>query len=267
MDSLFFFASKLFWALVSPASLLVIWIIATTLFLHFKHYQRALRSLYCLSVVVLLIGFLPIGQWLLMPLEHRFAVNPQLPEKVDGIVVLSGSELAKATKYWQQVQFNSSSERNIAFIDLARRYPQAQLVFTGGSANILDQDLKEADVAKQLYQQFNFDVSRVQFERDARNTAENAALSYQMVKPQPDQTWVLVTTAWHMPRSIGLFCQLGWSMVPYPVDYYTWGFDASDLRWAFAYKLKRLNMAAKEWIGLVAYYLTGKTPQLLPKGC
>ena len=267
MDNLFFFASKLLWLLLSPSSVLVIWILVTAILVHLKWQKWALRSVWSLSIVVVLIGFLPIGQWMLIPLERRFEVNPSLPDKVDGIVVLSGSELAKSTHYWQQVQLNGAAERNIAFMHLAQRYSNAKLVFTGGNGRMFDHQFKEADVAKKLYQQLGFDVSRINFERKARNTAENAALSYAMVKPQADENWVLITSAWHMPRSIGIFCQLGWSMTPYPVDYFTSTIGIRSFRWGFVQKFSQFNMASKEWIGLLVYHLTGRTAQLLPQSC
>jgi uncharacterized SAM-binding protein YcdF (DUF218 family) len=88
-----------------------------------------------------------------------------------------------------------------------------------------------------------------------------------MVKPKAGEVWLLITTAWHMPRSIGLFCQTGWPMLPYPVDHYTVPDRGFVLEWDFAKNLNDLDMAAKEWLGLLAYYAAGKTPEILPSTC
>jgi len=266
VDSIFFWASKLIWILASPGSVLVIWITIATVLLLRDKIAAAKKNFAIIAIALVTLGFLPIGQWLIIPLENRFATNPPLPDKVDGIVVLSGSEIARLSDHWQQVELNGAGERNFTFMKLARRYPDAQLVYTGGSPSLLNQQYKEADVAKQLYRELGLDVSRIQFERNARNTAENAALSYKMVNPGQDENWLLITTAWHMPRSYGLFCQVGWRVLPYPVDHQVIP-GQMQFQWAFVKNLYDLNVAVKEWVGLTVYYLLGKTSAFLPSDC
>lgn len=266
MDTLFFWVSKIAWIIVAPASVLVLWLVLSVALLMFDKVKLAKKSLYALTITVLIVGIFPIGKWMLAPLEYRFEANPKLPQRVDGIVVLSGSEDAKLSNYWQQAELNGAAERILMFMKLAQEYPNAQLVYTGGSPSLLNQQYKEADVAKKLMRDLGFDVSRIQFERNARNTAENAKLSFELVNPQPNENWLLITTAWHMPRSYGLFCQVGWNVLPYPVDHQVIA-GSDQVRWAFARNLFDLNVAFKEWLGLTAYYLTGKTPALLPLDC
>lgn len=267
MDYLFFVSSKLLWAIFAPQSILVLLICVATLLLLVGKQGKALGCLIFLCSLTVLISFLPLGQWLLLPLEQRFAIEPQLPDEIDGILVLSGAEQVEETQYWRQLQFNEAIERQLAFLQLAKRYPQAKLVFTGGHGGLAEAAINQAEVAKLLMTQFAVDIQRVQFEDQARNTAENAIFSYQMLQPDPAETWVLITTAWHMPRAIGLFCQVGWPMIPYPVDYRTHGVNLHSFSWAFGEKLMLLNTATKEWMGLLVYYLTGKTPQILPEKC
>ncbi len=267
MDTVFFWLSKLVWLLVSPSSVLVLLMLGGWILLLTNRYGPAKKCFSLLAVLMLAITTLPIGKWMLLPLELRFVTNPKLPEKVDGIVVLSGSEKALLSNYWQQEEFGGSAERNLAFMELARRYPQAKLVYTGGTGSLTNQQFKEADVAKSLYQRQGLDVSKILFETQARNTAENAKLSHQMINPRKGENWILITTAWHMPRSIGLFCQQQWPMLPYPVDHWTLPSGAFQLSWAFSEHLSNVNMATKEWLGLLAYYVTGKTPSLLPQHC
>ncbi|NQZ05680.1 MAG: YdcF family protein [Algicola sp.] len=267
MDTVFYWLSKSLWVFVAPSSILVLLMLVGWILLLRNHYGPAKKCFSVFAVLMLSITILPIGQWMLLPLEQRFVTNPKLPEKVDGIIVLSGSERAFSSHYWQQEEFGGSVERNLAFMDLARRYPQAKLVFTGGTGSLTNQQYKEADVAKRLYQRQGLDVSKILFETQARNTAENASLSHQMVKPSKGENWILITTAWHMPRSVGLFCQQQWPMLPYPVDHWTVPGHSLTLSWSFSGHLSNLDMATKEWLGLLAYYATGKIPSLLPQNC
>lgn len=267
MDNVFFWVSKLAWLLVSPSSLLVLLAVVSWLLLMRGFYSLAKWGFGGLSLLMLLIAVFPIGSWLLVPLELRFPTNPKLPEHIDGIIVLSGAEKAVDSDYWQQVEVNQAVERDLAFMTLARDYEQAKLVFTGGSSNLFNQSLKATDVAKQLFAAQGFDTSRIIFESQARNTAENASLSHQLIKPQPGEVWILITTAWHMPRSVGLFCQVNWPVIPYPVDHWTLPDKVFSPSWSFAQHLLNFNIATKEWLGLLAYYVTGKIPALLPTKC
>ena len=201
------------------------------------------------------------------PLETRFVTNPDLPETIDGIIVLSGAEKAILSYHWNQVELGGGAERNIAFLTLARQYPNAKLVFTGGSSSLLNQEYNSADVAKLLFQNLGLDISRVTFERNSRNTFENAVFSLELVKPDPKDKWILITTSWHMPRSVGIFCKIGWKVIPYPVDHRTIVNNLFRIEFNLADHLNVLATAIHEWMGLLAYYITGKTSGLFPGGC
>ncbi|MDH3392865.1 MAG: YdcF family protein, partial [Desulfobulbaceae bacterium] len=209
-------------------------------------------------------AFFPLGEWLLYPLETRFPANPELPQQVDGIIVLSGAEDAVKSAHWDQVEMGDGAERNLAFFNLARRYPSAKLVFTGGSGSLIDQTHKGADVAKSLFQNLGLDTSKIIFERESRNTYENAIYSKKMVTPGAKENWILITTAWHMPRSMGIFTKAGWPMIPYPVDHQTLPDNLFRVGLNFAPHLASVKTAVKEWMGLTAYYLAGRTSTLFP---
>ncbi len=103
------------------------------------------------------------------------------------------------------------------------------------------------------------------FEDKSRNTWENAIFTRDLVNPKPGDTWLLVTSAWHMPRAMGIFRKAGFKVTAYPVDYLTYG-NSRDLhppRLALD-EMERLENALHEWIGLVAYRLTDKTDALFP---
>jgi uncharacterized SAM-binding protein YcdF (DUF218 family) len=257
MDSFFFWFSKLVWLIVSPDTLLLIWFGVGFLLLWLGKVVWARRLLGLLLLVMLVIGLFPVGEWLLYPLENRYPANPEL-DHVDGVIVLSGAEDALSTALWDQVVLGSAAERDLVFMALARAYPAAKLVFTGGAGSMINQDYKAADVARRLFSEQGLDMSRIVFERESRNTIENAALSKALVAPEPGEKWVLITTAWHMSRSVGVFCKLGWNVVPYPVDFQTNPGHLLRIDWGFADHLENLVTAVKEWLGLAAYWMAGK---------
>ena len=264
MDTVFFLASKVIWALISPDSLIVILGVSAWIAAILK-WQRVSRSvLASCALLLLLIGFFPVGEWLIAPLENRFTTNAALPSEVDGIIVLGGAILPRLSNTWQQPEVNGSADRLINFLYLARLYPNAQLVFTGGSGAVSEQEFKEAEMAQILFDQLGLAQRAIIFESESHNTSENARHSKALVTPESDENWLLVTSAFHMPRSIGVFCQEQWIVHPYPVDHYSQNGNLLRLNFSFSTNLSVLRRAVKEWVGLVAYRISGKTDRLLP---
>lgn len=267
MDTLFFWLSKTGWALAAPGSLLVFAAIALWLLLKLNAVRLARRLAGLTALALTLIALFPIGEWLLYPLESRFPQNPALPDHIDGIIVLGGTVDPAVSASWDQVETRATAEREFAFLALARRHPQARLVFTGGSGSLANQEGKEADWTRKLFAQQGLDVTGVTFERNSRNTYENALYSKRLVEPRPDENWLLITTAFHMPRSVGVFCKAGFPVIAYPVDHWTLRNNLLRTEWEFAANFYDVNIALQEWVGLLVYRLTGKTTGLLPAGC
>lgn len=265
MDILFFWISKLIWLVISPDLVLVILVFASLVLLYKKAYKKARAMLGFLVLIMALIAVFPVGEWLLSPLEMRFATNPELPDKIDGVIVLAGAEKPYESALWQQVELGEAAERNFAFMRSIRRYPDATHVFTGGTGSMKFQQYKSAHVARKLFSDQGFDTSKIIFEELSKNTYENVKFSKALVKPKSNETWVLITTAWHMPRSVGIFEKFGWPVIAYPVDHYTEPNDLFRVSLDFSENLLLLKTAVKEWVGLIAYYLTGKTATLLPR--
>lgn len=257
MDSIFFYLSKIIWLIISPDSLLLIFLTIGVFFLWRKKYVWGKGVLTSVLILLMLIGMLPIGEWLLYPLESKYPPNPELKE-VDGIILLGGAEDAERSYLWQQPVLGNATERYFALITLVKKFPNARVVFTGGSGRLAMQAYKEADVAKQLFIQQGLDVSKFIFEDNARNTWENATFSKKLGKPIDGEKWVLITTGWHMPRAVGVFQKQGWEVTPYPVVFASKPNRLLRLEWNFSKHLNNLNIAAKQWIGLIAYKFTGK---------
>jgi uncharacterized SAM-binding protein YcdF (DUF218 family) len=264
MDTLFFWISKLAWLVIAPDSLLLLLLLCVCILLWRKRYRLARWLLGSIVSVLLIVGLFPVSQWVFYPLETRFTANPLLPESVTGIIVLGGGEDALRSEFWNQVEVNEGAERLLSFLALAKQYPQAKLVFTGGSGSLMDREFKGASVAEMLLQEHGLDLSRLVLEHQSRNTYENAMCSRALVNPGPEETWVLITTAWHMPRSVGIFRKVGWPVVPYPVDHWTDPDRLLEIGWDPIGNLRDLKFAIKEWVGLLSYYISGKTSALFP---
>jgi len=258
MDSLFFWISKLAWLFIAPDNLLLMVLIAGVAALWLDKMQLSKWLLSGVAAVMLFIALLPVGEWLLYPLESQYPQKPQLPQQIDGIIVLSGAEKTKISKSWGSVELNGAAERDTTFIELARKYPLAKLVFTGGTSSLMNHDMKGADIAKAFFAQQGLDIGRITFERESRNTYENVILTQKLVQPQPNEKWVLITTGWHMPRSRGIFCKNRWDVIPYPVDYYSQRENLFRVELDLSRHLNNLVTGVKEWVGILAYSLSGK---------
>ena len=265
MENLFFTASKLFWLIFQPESWLLYLLGAGLWFLTRGRLRVARACIITALGLILLLGFVPIGKLLIRPLEARFSAAPEFLSPT-AIIVLGGGEDTRMSAASTLPELNDAGERLVLGIALAQEFPDAKLIFTGGSASLIDQGFSGADGVDILVKAFDVDEDRFLLERLARNTAENASLSRGLVENITEGPWVLVTSAFHMPRSIGAFCAAGWrNLVPYPVDYRA--ADPISFSWSFADNLALLNIAVKEWIGLAVYNATGRTPALLPARC
>lgn len=265
MENLFFIASKLFWVAFQPESWLLLLLGAC---LWFLTRGRLLVARACIMIalgLILVVGFVPIGKLLIQPLEARFPAAPELLRPT-AIIVMGGGEDARMSAASTLPELNDAGERLILGVALAQEFPEAKLIFTGGSGSLINQGFSGAHGAQILFRDFGIPDDRILLETKARNTAENASLSRGLVEDFTEGPWILVTSAFHMPRSIGAFCTAGWrNLVPYPVDYRA--ADPISFSWSFADNLALLNIAVKEWIGLAVYNATGRTPALLPNPC
>ncbi|TYB85607.1 YdcF family protein [Oceaniovalibus sp. ACAM 378] len=255
MDTAFFIASKVVWALIRPDSWIVLGICLTFLGVWRRRQRLALWAGIMTLVATIGISVLPIGDLLLRQLETRYPIAPKLTN-IDGIVVLGGGEDAYLSARWDQVILGDGAERFTATLALARENPNARIVFTGGSGALRDvtsNNWSGASVAERFFAEQGVDPARITFERASRNTAENATLTAALIAPPPDETWVLITSAFHMPRSVDSFISAGWSsIIPWPVDFRSRDMGRG-LGWDLTGNLINLNIAIRERVGLIAY--------------
>jgi uncharacterized SAM-binding protein YcdF (DUF218 family) len=263
---MFFIASKIFWLVAEPVSLAII-VGVLGILLGFTRFAWAGRALMACAIIGLVVGLLtPLGALLLRPLEERFPQPPANIPPPAGIIVLGGALDTEKSEARGQVYLTADAARMTTGVELARRYPTARLVFTGGgSAGLLGEGRAEAIGARKLWLSLGVPEERMMFEAKSRNTWENAVFTRNLVKPKPGETWLLVTSAWHMPRSIGIFRHWGFDVIPYPVAYRTFG-DERDflLSPSMTDRVFMLDFGIREWVGLLAYRLAGKTDALFP---
>lgn len=296
-DTLFFYASKLFWTFASPDHLLLLLLSFAVLRLWFVRSpavpdelgrgpsiakQVLPRKLLTFTLLGFwLIAIYPWSNWLLHPLESRYQ-KPELATlmpadsstsvtslPVAGIIVLGGAERLHASHYWQSLEVNAVAERLLTMIELLQRYPQLPVIYTSGSGMATQQDMRGADIVQAYMQDAGF-AERVIFERQSRNTYENALYSRPIMidltaaRPEDQgKPWLLVTSAFHMPRAVAIFQHLQLPVLPYPVDHWSLSPASQSLYFNFSDNLRTLKMGVREWIGLLAYRLTGKTDSLL----
>lgn len=263
---MFFYLSKILWFFVAPSTVIVGAVTLGTL-LAFTRWARFGRMLALSGTIAFaLFGSGPFSAFLTRQLEQRFPPFVVEGAKApDGIIVLGGTigETEVAPGVWQ-VGMNDGAERLTEGIALARRFPQAKLIFTGGKASLLGQDKSESEATRDLWASIGYPIERVLFEGESRNTVENALNTAALVKPKPGQKWLLVTSAYHMPRAVGIFRKAGFDVIAAPVDYRASYKSRVSLARAAGDGLQSLDVISREWMGIVAYWATGKTSALLP---
>jgi uncharacterized SAM-binding protein YcdF (DUF218 family) len=262
---MFFAISKIFGFFTQPSNAIAT-ICAIGALLLLMQRQRAGTLTLTFGVLLLLIfGYSPAGNVLLLSLSERFPAWQFDGHDPDGIIILGGAIDSEISAARGALEMNSAAERITTMLELARRFPKARIVFTGGSGNLIETSVPEAPIAGRLLESFGVAQDRITLESASRTTDENATFTRRMVSPKPGERWLLVTSAVHMPRAIGVFRAAGFDVEAYPVDWRTRGWvDAGLPIDAMSAGLARTDIAIHEWTGLVTYWLTGRSSALFP---
>jgi uncharacterized SAM-binding protein YcdF (DUF218 family) len=259
---MFFAVSKLLWAFAAPSQdLLLIALVGFALSL--AGFQRAGRAALGLGLGALaFVAVAPVGSLVLARLEAQFPpLSPTGP--IAGIVVLGGALNAADYDRLPGSGFNPAVGRIVAAARLAKQFPTARLLFSGGPTPADPRIRSEAEAARDLFVALGIDRARVELETKSRDTYENAIYAKPIANPRPGEAWLLVTSAFHMPRAVGCFRQAGFAIEPYPVDYRWTGKREGEI--GLVSGLENLDLAAHEFTGLTAYWLAGKTDAWLPR--
>jgi uncharacterized SAM-binding protein YcdF (DUF218 family) len=261
---MFFVVSKILWFLAQPVTLVFV-LLVLALLLNFRR-RRLLQGL-CLGLAALILGlsaYTSLGYVALLPLEQRFE-RPAPPAAVTGIIVLGGGMDTEINAIRLGYELNRSGDRFVEALRLAQIYPEAKILISGGSGALFPEGDTEAAAGARFFRELGIDPARIIEEDGSRNTDENVQLTKALVQPQPGDTWLLVTSAFHMPRSVGIFRKAEFPVTPWPTDYFTSGQDGFGLRLDQpAEGISVTTRAMREWIGLVAYWASGRTTELFP---
>jgi uncharacterized SAM-binding protein YcdF (DUF218 family) len=262
----FYTISKVAWFFATPSNLLISLILLGLILALFKRLRSfGIGMSLVVTLATIALGLLPIASYILLPLEERFPPFRDDGKPVDGIVLLGGSVEAADSASRGMIVSNESAERVLDTIELAHRYPKARILISGGGGTVFGDGAAEAPIIAAYLGSVGIDPSRILVEERSRTTSENAVFSRDLAKPREGERWLLVTSAWHMPRAVGVFEKAGFPVTPYPVDFRTDGGGNNHRPFAFVSEgLRRLDLGAKEWAGLIGYYATNRTPRLFP---
>lgn len=257
---MFFYASKIVWYLLQPSSMLLMVFLAGLALYRFGRQRAGIRVVILAVAIYAIGGLTPVANAILLSLEHRYP-RPLLDQldRVDGVIVLGGVVDTLVAKDGGEVPLNEAAERLTEAAALAVRFPAARIVISGGDGALIYGSGDEASLAKRFLTRLGIDGNRILLETGSRNTWENAAFTKRLIEPKPGERWLLITSAFHMPRAFSVFRAAEFEVTPWPVDFRTRG--PEDLmrfppRPSMAWR--RIDLAAKEWVGYAAYYLTGR---------
>jgi uncharacterized SAM-binding protein YcdF (DUF218 family) len=261
----FFYLSKIFWFVAQPLNFAIFLLLIGLLAALFGRRKLAATGSVLGLLVLVLSAWTSLGAMMLNPLEERFKRPAALPDHVDGIVLLGGGLEGGINLVRGGYELNSAGDRFVEALFLAEHYPSAKILVSGGVSTLFLGDQGDAETAVRFFSAFGIPRERLILEDQSRNTAENAEFSRKLANPQPGESWLLVTSGFHMPRSVGLFRKVGFPVIPWPTDYRTSGAEGVGFfRDNPTDSLETTTMAVREWIGLLAYWLSGRIDTLFP---
>lgn len=262
---MFFILSKVLGFFAAPSNLLIAFGLLGVVLLATR-WVRLGKYLVVASLLALaVIGLSPLGNALIIPLEQRFPPWDDTRGPPDGIVVLGGAITPDVSAARNDIALNEAAERVTATVALARRYPEARIVYSGGSGALIFREGSEAVIAVRAFESLGIPPERIIAEEQSRNTVENAVFSLLLAMPRPGERWLLVTSGYHMPRAMGIFRQAGFPVEAYPVDWRTRGpQDAVRPFSTLGSGMERTDTAVREWVGLLVYWLIGRSASLFP---
>ena len=252
--NLLFALSKFLWLFAAPSRVLLL---AALVGLVLRRRALALGALGVLAAAAIL----PLGGFALSRLEATFPPMPA-PARIDGILVIGGALNPSRFDQWPGSGIEPAIGRLFEAARLAKAYPQARVLDIGGPDPHTPDRRAEADAAADVLVRLGVARERIEIERESRNTYENAVNAAAIAHSKPGETWVLITSAFHMPRAIGCFRAAGFTPLADPVDYHWMG----DLKPRFdvAGGLEALDLATHEFFGLASYRAMGRTDALWP---
>ena len=254
-----FYISKILWLILNPFNIFI-FITYVTIILFFISFRKLSLIIFFINLsFISLISFLPIGSYIIYNIEKEYHSFTKIPERVDGILILGGATNPLLFKEFDQVSLNDSAERLVESVKIINKFKNAKVIFSGGSGKINRPDLGHSQVAKLFFKNIGIDTNRILFENKSRNTFENIIFSKKIANLKKNENWILITSAFHMKRALLIADKIDWELIPYAVDFK----NVKDFKFDPNLKLlSNLNLFQKgshEWLGLISYYLMGRT--------
>ena len=257
-----FYLSKILWLILNPFNIFI-FITLLSIFLYFIKLKRLSLIIFLINFVfITLISFLPIGSYLIYTIEKEYHSNINPPEKVDGILILGGATIPQLYNEYNQISLNGSSERLVESVFIIKKFDKAKVIFSGGSGLVNRPDLDHAKVAKSFYKKIGIETNQIIFEDKSRNTYENIIYSKKIANPKINENWLLITSASHMKRALLIADKNNWKLIPYAVDFKNIKNFKLIPNLELLKNLNSFQQASHEWLGLISYYLMGRTAKV-----
>ena len=257
-----FYLSKMIWLVLNPFNIFVLFTIVTII-LHLISFRKISIAIFLTNFLYLIIiSFLPIGNYLINKIEKEYHSNLIIPDKLDGILILGGATNPSMYKEFNQISVNGSAERLIESVSIIKRFKYSKVIFSGGSGVINRPDLGHSQVAKSFYKKIGIEESRIIFEDNSRNTYENILFAKKIAKPKLNENWLLITSAFHMKRAMLIASKNEWELIPYAVDFKTMKKFRFTPNLNLLSNINSLQNGLHEWLGLIFYYLMKRTDKI-----
>ena len=255
-----FYVAKFFWIILNPLNILIILNFFCILCFFYNLKKIKIVLIFMLLFFFILSCILPTGKFLLYLLEknyHEFSEISNL-EKIDGILILGGSTNPLLSSQYNQIIFQDSVERLFESQRIIKKFPDAKVIYSGGSGRVFNNNYKETDDAKEFFIINDININRIIFEDSSRNTYENIIYSHNLAQTISNEKWLLITSAFHLKRSIYVAKKIGWKLTPYPTDFKVSKKFIFNFSIDFFSNLSSFHLASHEWIGIYYYYFTNK---------
>jgi len=236
-----FFLKKLITFFILPPGLFIV------IFSVIAYFGRKDRKIFIISFLsaffIYLLSIEPVKDSLLRPLETKYPI----PNKLNGdvIVVLGGGS------YNTGILTEDSLKRVLTGFVLHKKL-NLPIILSGGSAIT---NLPEVEVMKNVLNELGVDKSMIYTDVNSRDTLGNAFFVKKICEKNGFKRIILVTSAYHMPRSVIVFQKAGLDVIPYPTDF------KMDKRYTVYSYFPKMNVlqdstkAIREYVGLIAYQL------------
>lgn len=254
------------WQLINLDIILIFCAILSGILIWSKWWKISRIFVTFFSIFIFITGVSPLPDLLMTYLENRYPQPKKIDKDVKGFIIVGFGIDRRISEARHTPTFNCAAERVTYLVELANQYPDKKIVFTAGNPEN-GSKVTIASVAKDFYKNMTGKEppSNIIFDDKSETTFQCAENTYNLIHPEPEDKWVLVTSAAHLPRAMGAFQSVGWKkLIPYPIDYRTTGQYNINFGFSIYHGLMTWSIVTYEIIGILYYRLTGLTKKIIP---